>query len=65
MKITAPVAGFSGVVANVGFVDGVGESDDLGALAYFRRHGYEVETAKPAAKKAEEKPAKKAAAKKA
>lgn len=41
-KVTAPVAGFSGVVANVTFVDGVGETDSPGAIAYFKRHGYDV-----------------------
>lgn len=48
MIVRTPVEGFSGVVANVQFVDGVGESDDPNALVYFRRHGYEVEeVAKP------------------
>lgn len=60
MKVTAPAVGFSGVVANVEFVDGVGETDDPNALSYFRRHGYEVDVPK-----AEKAPAKKAAAKKA
>lgn len=55
MKVTAPVVGFSGVVANVEFVDGVGETDNPTAVAYFKRHGYDVVTPE---KKA---PAKKAA----
>lgn len=55
--VKAPVRGFSGVVANVKFVDGAGETSDINALNYFRRHGYEVvEVEKPA-------PAKKTAAK--
>lgn len=52
MRVTTPVEGFSGIVAGVEFADGVGETDDVGALAYFRRHGYEVEAPKPPAKKA-------------
>lgn len=42
-KITTPVKGFSGAVAGVTFTDGVGETDDEGAIAYFTRHGYDVE----------------------
>lgn len=40
--ITAPVAGFTGQVGGVTFVGGTAETDDEGALAYFRRHGYRV-----------------------
>lgn len=40
MKVTTPVKGHTGTVAGVTFVDGVGETDDPNALAYFRRHGY-------------------------
>ncbi|WP_332644075.1 hypothetical protein [Aeromicrobium sp.] len=58
--VKAPVEGFSGVVANVEFVDGVGETSDPTALSYFRRHGYGVdESAKaprPTAKKTAAKP---------
>lgn len=43
MIVRSPVEDFSGVVANVEFVDGVGESDDPNAIGYFRRHGYVVE----------------------
>lgn len=56
-RIATPVAGFSGVVANVKFVDGVGETGNPTAVAYFKRHGYSIEDATPA-------PAKKAPAKK-
>ena len=40
--IHTPVKGFSGVVAGVSFVAGVGESSDSSALAYFERQGYTV-----------------------
>ncbi|MBP2522267.1 hypothetical protein J3A74_001375 [Rhodococcus sp. PvP104] len=47
-----PVEGYNGKVAGVSFVDGVGETDDANALAYFIRHGYKVsETVKRAARK--------------
>lgn len=44
-RIHAPVAGHSGVVAGVGFHDGVGEVDDpgRGALSYFAGAGYRIE----------------------
>lgn len=41
-KITAPVKGFNGIVAGVQFKDGSASTDDTGALAYFRRHGYTI-----------------------
>ncbi|MFE1773755.1 hypothetical protein [Streptomyces sp. NPDC059008] len=43
-RITAPVDGHSGVVAGITFADGVATCCDppLGALEYFRRHGYEL-----------------------
>ncbi|MGX6513262.1 hypothetical protein [Rhodococcus sp. SJ-2] len=40
--VTTPVDGFTGTVAGVAFVDGKGDTDDDNALAYFRRHGYDV-----------------------
>lgn len=40
--VSTPVGGYNGVVAGVTFVDGKGETDNANALAYFRRHGYEV-----------------------
>lgn len=62
-KITAPNKEFTGKRGPVGFTDGVGETDDPTMIAYFRRHGYEVED-KAATKPSEDKaPAKKAAAK--
>lgn len=52
--ITTPVKGFTGRVAGVSFVDGVGETASPGALAYFRRHGYGIDDqpteAKPVSK---------------
>lgn len=42
-KITAPNREFTGKRGEVAFVDGVGESDDPTMLAYFKRHGYEIE----------------------
>lgn len=45
-KITTPVKGFTGSVAGVTFADGVGETDDEGAIAYFERQGYGVGTEK-------------------
>ena len=40
--IKTPVEGFNGIVAGVQFIDGVGSTDDEGAIAYFERQGYEV-----------------------
>ncbi len=62
-KITAPNEEFTGKRGQVAFIDGEGETDDPTMLAYFKRHGYEVEekaapkpSEKPAAKKAAPKP---------
>lgn len=40
--IKTPVEGFTGLVAGVHFVDGVGKTDDESAIAYFERQGYGV-----------------------
>lgn len=40
--IKTPVEGFNGIVAGVQFVEGVGKTDDEGAIAYFERQGYTV-----------------------
>lgn len=45
--VTAPVADYTGTVAGVAFEGGVGETTDDNALAYFRRHGYDVADEKP------------------
>lgn len=42
-RITAPVEGFSGKVVGVVFDKGKAETDDMSALAYFRRRGYTVD----------------------
>lgn len=42
-KVTAPNKEFTGKRGSVAFVDGEAETDDPTMLAYFRRHGYEVE----------------------
>lgn len=54
--ITAPVKDFTGKRGDVAFIDGVAETDDPHMVAYFKRHGYDVEVsekqpAKPPAKK--------------
>ena len=41
-EVRTPVEGFTGISAGVNFTDGVGETDDAAALAYFRTAGYEV-----------------------
>ena len=58
--ITTPVKGFNGSTAGVLFVDGVGETVDEGAIAYFNRHGYKVgsRAAKAADKEPGEEPEK-------
>ena len=43
MKIYAPVKDFNGLRNNVRFVNGVGETNDLNAIAWFKSHGYSVE----------------------
>ncbi|WP_144795701.1 hypothetical protein [Microbacterium paludicola] len=40
--IHTPVKGFTGTVAGVHFVDGVGDTDDPAALLYFSGAGYDV-----------------------
>ena len=42
-KVHTPVKEYTGVVAGVAFADGVGETEDKNALAYFARHGYQVD----------------------
>ncbi|MDF1603392.1 hypothetical protein [Nocardioides sp. YIM 152315] len=50
-KITAPDADYIGKRAGVAFIDGVGETDDVNAIAYFKRHGYKVEVEESARSK--------------
>ena len=42
MKIYAPVKDADGVWATVRFVNGVGETDNLHLIEWFRTHGYEI-----------------------
>lgn len=42
MKIYAPVKDFNGWRNTVRFVNGVGETDDLRLIQWFRTHGYKV-----------------------
>lgn len=42
MKIFAPVKDFNGFRNNVQFVNGVGETDNPKAIAWFQSHGYKV-----------------------
>jgi hypothetical protein len=42
-RITAPVEGVNETVGGVALVNSVGETSSEVALAYFRRHGYQVE----------------------
>ena len=44
-KVTAPVEGFAGVVIGVTFTDGSGVAETESQIAYFERHGYELEHA--------------------
>ncbi|MFF9034025.1 hypothetical protein ACF090_00945 [Streptomyces sp. NPDC014892] len=41
-QVTTPVREFNGCVAGVWFVNGEATTDSEGAVAYFRRHGYDV-----------------------
>lgn len=42
-RITAPVPGATCSVAGVAFDNSVGETDNPAAVAYFERHGYQVD----------------------
>lgn len=57
MQITTPVPGFTGEVAGVHFVDGVGETSDPRAIAYFTRRGYVLGDIPQVEPVAEEEPA--------
>lgn len=50
-QVQTPVKGFNGIVVGVSFVDGVGDTDDPAALAYFERQGYTIEASAEAAGK--------------
>ncbi|WP_024622138.1 hypothetical protein [Metaclostridioides mangenotii] len=42
-KILAPNKQYSGVSASIGFVNGIGETEDKELLKWFKAHGYEIE----------------------
>ncbi|MGZ9829952.1 hypothetical protein ACXYTP_23850 [Tsukamurella ocularis] len=44
--VKTPVKGYNGIVAGVTFTDGVGETDNAAALAYFKSQGYDVSAKK-------------------
>lgn len=46
MKIYAPVKDANGIYASVRFVNGVGETNNLALIEWFRKHGYRVEDTK-------------------
>lgn len=43
MKIYAPVKDANGTWASVRFINGVGETNDLHLIEWFKSHGYKVE----------------------
>ena len=46
-KITSPVKGYTGTRVGIAFANGVAETDNASAIAYFRRHGYGIEMPEP------------------
>lgn len=42
-KVLAPNKQYTGLSASVGFVNGVGETEDIDLLKWFKAHGYEIE----------------------
>ncbi|GAA0230065.1 hypothetical protein [Metaclostridioides mangenotii] len=42
-KVLAPNKQYTGLSASVGFVNGVGETEDKDLLKWFKAHGYEIE----------------------
>ena len=47
LRIQTPVAGFTGEVVGVSFVDGFGETEDENAIAYFIRQGFGLDGSAP------------------
>ena len=47
LRIQTPVAGFTGEVVGVHFVDGFGETEDENAIAYFIRQGFGLDGSVP------------------
>lgn len=62
-KITAPNKEFTGKRGQVAFVDGKAETDDPTMVAYFKRHGYEVEGSAKSGSKSDQKDQKKSGSK--
>lgn len=42
-KVLAPNKQYTGLSASVGFVNGIGETEDKDLLKWFKAHGYEIE----------------------
>lgn len=53
-KVLAPNKQYTGLSASVGFVNGVGETEDKDLLKWFKAHGYEIEEDKQEDKKDED-----------
>lgn len=60
-KIIAPNKGYTGVSASVPFVKGVGSTDNLKLVNWFKNHGYEVVEEKESKKDEQSKNSKKVA----
>jgi len=41
-KIQTPVKGYTGIIAGIPFVNGIGETEDRWVIQWFRRKGYKV-----------------------
>lgn len=54
--IKSPVADYTGVTGLVTFVDGVGFTDDINHIEWFKEHGYEVVEDEPPADPSPEPP---------
>ena len=53
-KIFAPNKQYTGLSASIGFVNGVGETEDKDLLKWFKDHGYDIEEDKQEDKKDED-----------
>lgn len=41
-KIQAPVKGYTGIIAGIPFVNGIGETENKWVIQWFKRKGYKV-----------------------
>lgn len=41
-KIQTPVKGYTGIIASIPFVNGIGETENKWAIQWFKRKGYKV-----------------------